>query len=391
MNIHEYQAKELLRSYAIPLLPGLPAENVEDALSAGKAIGGSCWVVKAQIHAGGRGKAGGIKIARTRDELKNYAAALLGKPLVTHQTGPKGQLVRKLYIESPVDIAREIYLALTVDRTIGRITFLAAAEGGMEIESNSGGIKTFTVDPAVGYSGYIGAQIAAALKLKGDLARHCAELTRSLYMAFTEKDMSLLELNPLAITRSDEMFALDAKIIFDDNALYRHPDVRALRDPQEEDPAETAASEIGVSFIKLDGNIGCMVNGAGLAMSTMDIIKHFGGLPANFLDVGGGATTEQVTESFRLILSDAKVRGVLVNIFGGIMKCDVIAQGIVAALDKLQPNLPVVVRLAGTNVEEGNAILSQSSHKLIPASDLNDAAKKIVSAVREISGGKDAA
>lgn len=383
MNIHEYQAKALLREYAAPLLPGEVADSPEAARAAARKLGGHSWVVKAQIHAGGRGKAGGVKIARNIEEVSAQASRMLGKPLVTAQTGPEGRIVHRLYIEQTTDIARELYLSLLIDSGLSRITFLVSPDGGMDIEKQAqrGRVQNFPIDPAIGYSPHFGRKIIAALGLKDYAAQQGMKLVEQLYAAFVAKDMSLLEINPLVLTKGGEIFLLDAKIAFDDNALFRHPDVTALRDTAEEDPAETEAAAAGLSYIKLAGNIGCMVNGAGLAMATMDIIKHYGGEPANFLDVGGGATREQVATAFRLILADRQVQGILVNIFGGIMKCDIIAEGIIAAVRDMHLTVPVVVRLAGTNVERGKALLSGSGLSLIAADDLADAAQKIVAIV----------
>jgi len=345
------------------------------------------WVVKAQIHAGGRGKAGGVKVCRSIGEVEAAARELLGRTLVTKQTGPKGKVVRRLLVEEGSDIASELYLSCLVDRATSRVAFIASTEGGMDIEEvareTPEKIFTITVDPAAGYSPYVGRAIAAALGLKGELFRQGTKLVASLWRAFTEKDMSLLEINPLVVTGEDTLLCLDAKVNFEDNALFRHPDVQKLRDPEEEDPKEREAAQYDLNYIALDGNIGCMVNGAGLAMATMDIIKLYGAEPANFLDVGGGATTEKVAAAFKIITSDPKVEGILVNIFGGIMRCDIIADGVVTAVREVGLKVPLVVRLEGTNVEKGKEIIEASGLNIIPADDLDDAARKIVEAVKE--------
>ena len=386
MNIHEYQAKELLRGFAVPVPKGIPAFSVEEAVKAAEKLGGPVWVVKAQIHAGGRGKGGGVKVVKSIDEVRKEAERMLGMTLVTHQTGPHGRVVRRLYIEDGSAIARELYLSALVDRATSRISFIASTEGGMDIEEvahkTPEKIATFQVEPAVGYSGYLGRDIAGALKLSGDAAKECGKLIEGLYSAFLAKDMSLLEINPLVLTKDGSLVCLDAKINFDDNALFRHKDVQALRDLDEEDPKEVEASKFDLSYIKLDGTIGCMVNGAGLAMATMDIIKLYGEEPANFLDVGGGASKEKVTAAFKIIVSDPNVKGILVNIFGGIMKCDIIAEGIIAAAKEISLNVPLVVRLEGTNVELGKKILAGSGLPIVSGDDLADAAQKIVKAVK---------
>ncbi len=387
MNIHEYQAKALLADYGAPVPRGHPAFTVEEAVQAAERLGGPVWVVKAQIHAGGRGKAGGVKVCRSIGEVEAAARELLGKTLVTKQTGPQGKVVHRLLVEEGSDIATELYLSCLVDRATSRVAFIASTEGGMDIEEvareTPEKIFTITVDPAAGYSPYVGRAIAAALGLKGELFRQGTKLIASLWRAFTEKDMSLLEINPLVVTGEDTLLCLDAKVNFEDNALFRHPDVQELRDPEEEDPKEREAAEHDLSYIALDGNIGCMVNGAGLAMATMDIIKLYGAEPANFLDVGGGATTEKVTAAFKIITSDPKVQGILVNIFGGIMRCDIIADGVVTAVREVGLKVPLVVRLEGTNVEKGKEIIEASGLNIIPADDLDDAARKIVEAVKE--------
>jgi len=387
MNIHEYQAKEVLRAYGAPTPRGFPAFSVEEAIAAAKKLPGPVWVVKAQIHAGGRGKGGGVKVVRSIDDVKREAERMLGMTLVTHQTGPHGRVVRRLYIEDGSDIARELYLSALVDRETSRVAFIASTEGGMDIEEvakkTPEKIQTFRIDPAAGYSAHTGRAIAAALNLSGDQAKQIGAIIGSLNNAFVDKDMSLLEVNPLVITKAGQVICLDAKVNFDDNALYRHADIQALRDPDEEDPTEREAAKYDLNYIKLDGSIGCMVNGAGLAMATMDIIKLYGSEPANFLDVGGGASKEKVTAALKIILSDPNVKGILVNIFGGIMRCDIIANGIVTAAKEVALSVPVVVRLEGTNVEQGKEILAKSGLAIISASDLADAAQKIVAAVKK--------
>ena len=385
MNIHEYQAKDLLKQYGAPVAEGLVAATPHEAKAHAEALGGGALVVKAQIHAGGRGKGGGIKLVKTLQELHAEADRMLGKPLVTPQTGPKGRVVRSVYVVKDTTIARELYLSLLVDRGSGRVAFIASTEGGVDIEKVAAEtpekIATLSVDPATGLSPFHGRVIASALKLEGVLAKQCASLVASLYKLFIDKDASLIEINPLVVTKEGNLLCLDAKMGFEDNALFRHPDIAALRDIHEEDPAEVEASKHDLSYVKLDGTIGCMVNGAGLAMATMDIIKLYGGEPANFLDVGGGATKERVTEAFKIILSDPHVKGVLVNIFGGIMRCDTIAEGIIAAAREVKLAVPLVVRLEGTNVELGKELLAKSGLAIIPADDLDDAAKKAVAAV----------
>ena len=386
MNIHEYQAKDVLRGFGLPVPRGKAAFTVEEAVAAAKELPGPVWVVKAQIHAGGRGKGGGVKVVKSVEDVAKEAKRMLGMNLVTHQTRPKGRIVRRLYIEDGSDIARELYLSALVDRETSRIAFIASTEGGMDIEAvakeTPDKIKTFQIDPASGFSAHTGRSIAAALKLTGDQVKQAVSLIESLYKAFLAKDMSLLEINPLVVTKSGQVVCLDAKINFDDNALYRHPDIQALRDPDEEDASEREAAKFDLNYIKLDGSIGCMVNGAGLAMATMDIIKLYGSEPANFLDVGGGASKEKVTAALKIILSDPNVKGILVNIFGGIMRCDIIANGIVTAAKEVSLSVPVVVRLEGTNVEQGKEILAKSGLALISANDLADAAQKIVNAVK---------
>jgi succinyl-CoA synthetase beta subunit len=398
MNVHEYQAKELLRGYGVPLAAGMPALTAEEAMAAAQKLPGPVWVVKAQIHAGGRGKGrfkeadagdkGGVRIARSIDEVKMLAGQMLGRTLVTVQTGPAGRTVKRLFIEDGCDIGRELYLSALVDRATSRISFIASTEGGMDIEKVAHDtpekIVTLSIDPASGYSPFHGRKIAAALKLAGDQIDQCVALIGQLYRAFVEKDMSLLEINPLVVTKAGKLLCLDAKINFEDNALFRHKDVQALRDVDEEDPAEVEASKYDLNYVKLDGTIGCMVNGAGLAMATMDIIKLYGLEPANFLDVGGGASKEKVAAAFKIILSDPNVKGILVNIFGGIMRCDIIAEGVVAAAKEMAITVPLVVRLEGTNVELGKEILAKSGLKIVPADNLADAAKKITDEVKKL-------
>ena len=386
MNIHEHQAKALLAEYGVPVPRGFAAFTVDEAVAAAEKLGGPVWVVKAQIHAGGRGKGGGVKLARSLDEVRAEASAMLGMTLITHQTGPKGRVVRRLYVEEGAQIAKEYYVSLLVDRETSRVAVVASTEGGMDIEevahSTPERIHTFTIDPATGVWPHHGLLLARALGLAGDLAKQARALLPALYKAFTEKDMSLLEVNPLIATADGQLKLLDAKVGFDDNALFRHPDVVALRDITEEDAKEIEASKYELSYIALDGEIGCMVNGAGLAMATMDIIKLYGAEPANFLDVGGGASKEKVTAAFKIITADPNVKGILVNIFGGIMRCDIIAEGVVAAVKEVGLKVPLVVRLEGTNVELGKQILAQSGLNVIAANDLGDGAQKIVAAVR---------
>ncbi len=387
MNIHEYQAKKVLQEFGVLVPKGEVAFSVDEAVEAAERMGGPVWVVKAQIHAGGRGKGGGVKVVKSIDEVREQAGNILGMQLVTPQTGPAGKQVNRIYIEDGSAIARELYLSVLVDRDTSRIAFIASTEGGMDIEQVAADtpekIVTVTVDPASGISGFHGRDIAYALKLEGDQVKQCVRLIDSLYRCFTTKDVSLLEVNPLVVTEDGQLVCLDAKMNFDSNALYRHPEIMELRDLDEEDPSEIKASEYDLNYIKLDGQIGCMVNGAGLAMATMDIIKLYGSEPANFLDVGGGATKEKVTEAFKLILSDPSVEGILVNIFGGIMRCDVIAEGVVEAAREVSLHVPLVVRLEGTNVEKGKQILGDSGLPIVAADDLADAAKKIVAAVKE--------
>ncbi|OUM88330.1 MAG: succinate--CoA ligase subunit beta [Bacillus thermozeamaize] len=387
MNIHEYQAKEILRSYGVAVPEGIVAFTVEEAVEAAKKLGTDVCVVKAQIHAGGRGKAGGVKVAKSLDEVRQYASELLGKVLVTHQTGPEGKEVKRLLIEQGCDIRKEYYLGLVLNRETGRVVMMASEEGGTEIEEVAARTpeKIFReeIDPAVGLMPYQARKLAFAIHIPDALVNKAVQFMLGLYRVFVEKDCSIAEINPLVVTGDGQVMALDAKLNFDANALYRHPELLELRDLDEEDPREIEASKHGLSYIALDGNIGCMVNGAGLAMATMDIIKYYGGEPANFLDVGGGASKEKVTEAFKIILQDEKVKGIFVNIFGGIMRCDVIAEGVVAAAQELGLNRPLVVRLEGTNVELGKKILEQSGLNIIPADSMADGAQKIVSLVKE--------
>ncbi|MGA7544685.1 MAG: ADP-forming succinate--CoA ligase subunit beta [Methyloceanibacter sp.] len=386
MNIHEYQAKALLRDYGAPVAEGRIARSPEETAALARELNRDAYVVKAQIHAGGRGKGGGIKFVKSIEETHAEALRMLGKPLITPQTGPKGRIVRRVMVVEDTTIARELYLSLLVDRGAGRVAFVASTEGGVDIEKVAAEtpekIVTLGVDPASGLSPFHGRIIASALALKGEQAKLCANLVDALYRLFLDKDASLIEINPLVVTKDSKLICLDAKMAFDDNALFRHPDIAALRDLDEEDPAEVEASQHGLSYVKLDGTIGCMVNGAGLAMATMDIIKLYGAEPANFLDVGGGATKERVTEAFKIILSDPHVEGVLVNIFGGIMRCDIIAEGIIGAAREMAIKVPLVVRLEGTNVAQGKQLLAESGLAITPADDLADAAAKIVAAVK---------
>ncbi|MBW7056392.1 ADP-forming succinate--CoA ligase subunit beta [Paracoccus bogoriensis] len=396
MNIHEYQAKALLRQYGAPVSDGRIVMKADEAKTAAGELDGPLWVVKAQIHAGGRGKGsfkeaeagekGGVRLAKSVEEAEELTRQMLGRTLVTHQTGPAGKQVNRVYIEDGSDIARELYLALLVDRQTSRVSFVASTEGGMDIEEVAAHtpekIVSFSVDPASGLSDFHGRRVAFALGLEGAQVKQCVALVKNLYRMFIEKDMEMLEINPLIVTPEGQIKCLDAKMGFDNNALYRQPDILALRDETEEDPKELAASKFDLNYIALDGEIGCMVNGAGLAMATMDIIKLYGAEPANFLDVGGGATKEKVTEAFKIITSDPNVKGILVNIFGGIMRCDIIAEGIIAAVKEVGLQVPLVVRLEGTNVELGKEIIAKSGLNVIAADDLSDAAQKIVKAVK---------
>ncbi len=387
MNIHEYQAKQVLREYGVPVPRGEPAFSVEEAELAAKSLGGPVWVVKAQIHAGGRGKAGGVKVVKSIDDVKAETKRLLGSTLVTHQTGPAGKEVGRVYIEEGAAIDKEFYLSLLVDRETSRIAFVISTEGGMNIEEVAHDtpekILTFSIDPVANICPYHVRKAAKALGFEEAQPKQLSSLLTNLHKAFVDKDMSLLEVNPLILTKSGDLVCLDAKVSFDDNALFRHPLIARLRDESEEDEKEIEASKYDLNYITLDGTIGCMVNGAGLAMATMDIIKLYGESPANFLDVGGGATKEKVSEAFKIILSDPNVKGILVNIFGGIMRCDIIAEGIIAAVREMNLAVPLVVRLEGTNVELGKKILRESGLAVVPADNLADAAQKIVAEVRK--------
>jgi succinyl-CoA synthetase beta subunit len=386
MNIHEYQAKQILGRFGVPVPKGQFATTADEAAAAFTALGQPKAVVKAQIHAGGRGKAGGVKLQTAAPEVRDFAAKLLGKPLVTHQTGPEGRVVRRVYVEEASEVARELYLGMLVDRKAGRVSVISSTEGGMDIEEVAAKTpeKLFTesIDPLLGVAGFQARKIAFALGLKDKQVGQFTTLLTALYRAFVETDASLIEINPLVVTKDNRVICLDAKMSFDDNALFRHPDIRELRDANEEDPAETEAAKYDLSYVHLDGNIGCMVNGAGLAMATMDIVKIFGAEPANFLDVGGGASTEKVAAAFRILLADKRVKGVLINIFGGIMRCDVLAQGVVEAAKQVKLSVPLVVRMEGTNVVEGKKILAESGIKVITGNDMADAAKRIVEAIR---------
>ncbi|MDI4658428.1 ADP-forming succinate--CoA ligase subunit beta [Xanthobacter autotrophicus] len=397
MNIHEYQAKALLKKYGAPVSRGVPVLKVEDAEAAAKELGGPLWVVKSQIHAGGRGKGkfkepeagdkGGVRLAKSIDEVKTFVSQMLGNTLVTIQTGPAGKQVNRLYLEDGSDIEKEFYISLLVDRATSHVAFVVSTEGGMDIEevahSHPEKIITFSVDPVTGVQGYHGRKIAKALGLTGDLAKQAGKLAEVLYTAFVDTDMAMLEINPLIITKDAQLRVLDAKVTFDSNAMFRHPELAELRDLTEEDAKEIEASKYDLAYIALDGTIGCMVNGAGLAMATLDIIQLYGESPANFLDVGGGANEEKVTAAFKIITADPNVKGILVNIFGGIMQCDVIARGVLAAVKAVGLQVPLVVRLEGTNVEEGKTIIRESGLNVIPADDLDDAAQKIVAAVKK--------
>ncbi len=397
MNIHEYQAKQLYRQYGIPTPDGHAAFSVDEAVAAAKKLPGPIWVVKAQIHAGGRGKGtfkekeagdkGGVRLAKSIDEVKTFASEMLGKTLVTIQTGPVGRVVNRIYVENGSAIERELYLSVLVDRATSRVAFIASQDGGMNIEDVAHNtperIFTVSIDPATGYQPFHGRKIAYALGLKGDQVKACGKLIESLLSMFVEKDMSMLEINPLVVTKDGSLICLDGKMNFDSNALFHHPDIVEMRDLGEEDPMEIEASKHDLAFVKLDGSIGCLVNGAGLAMATMDIIKLYGEEPANFLDVGGGASKEKVQAAFKIILADPAVKGILVNIFGGIMRCDIIAEGVIAAAREMAIKVPLVVRLEGTNVELGKKILQTSGLKIIPADDLADAAKKITDEVKK--------
>lgn len=387
MNIHEYQAKALLRNLGVPVPQGGVAFTSQEALDVAQTLRGPVWVVKAQIHAGGRGKGGGVKLAKSLAEVETFANQILGMTLITPQTGPAGRLVKKVYVEEGCAIAHEFYFSLLLDRVTSRLTFLASTEGGMEIEevahTHPEKIIKAEIDPVSGFQPYHGRKLAYGLGLKGEQVKELTAFAKGIYEAFTRLDASLVEINPMVLTKEGKILALDAKMSFDDNALYRHPELEAMRDADEEDPMEREAAQNELSYIKLDGNIGCMVNGAGLAMATMDIIKLYGGDPANFLDVGGGATRERVTKAFKIILSDPRVKGVLVNIFGGIMRCDIIAEGIVAAVQEIHLAIPLVVRLEGTNVKLGKEIFAKSGLPILSLDDLSQAAKCIVEKVKE--------
>jgi len=396
MNIHEYQGKQLLSKYGVSVPKGHVAYTIEEAVAAAEKLGGPVYVVKSQIHAGGRGAGrfanspegkGGVRVVRSSDEVRENAAEMLGQTLITKQTGPAGKQVNRLYIEEGCDIARELYLGMLLDRETSRLTMMASTEGGMEIEEVAAEtpekILKVSIDPAVGMRPFHARQLAFGLGLEGKQVGSAVKFMLAMYQAFTELDCSIVEINPMVVTGAGDVIALDAKVNFDDNALYRHKDIAEMRDESEEDPAELEAGKHELNYIKLDGNIGCMVNGAGLAMGTMDIIKLYGGEPANFLDVGGGATKERVTTAFKIILSDSNVKGILVNIFGGIMRCDVIAEGVVAAAREVSLDVPLVVRLEGTNVEKGKEILANSGLPIVSGEDLGDGARKIVQAVKE--------
>jgi succinyl-CoA synthetase beta subunit len=386
MNLHEYQAKSVLAKYGVPVPSGCPATSVREALDAAQALGGNAWVVKAQVHAGGRGKAGGVKLVKSREEVEKVAKALLGTRLVTHQTGPGGQPVERVYVEAPSEIAREIYLACLLDRALERVIFIASREGGMDIEEVAAQhpekiLKT-VVEPSVGLQPYQCRDIGFALGLDDKQVAQLTRLMTALYEAYSACDLSMLEINPLVVTKSGDLLVLDAKIQVDDSALYRQKELAALRDAAQDDPKEVRAREYDLNYVALDGNIGCMVNGAGLAMATMDLIKLHGGQPANFLDVGGGATAERVAEAFKIILSDPKVKAILVNIFGGIVRCDLIAEGIIKAVREVNVTVPVVVRLEGTNVDKGREMLKTSGLKVKAADSLTDAAQQVVAAIK---------
>jgi succinyl-CoA synthetase beta subunit len=386
MNIHEYQAKGVLKKFGVPVPRGVPAMSVDEAVKGAQELGGPVWVVKAQIHAGGRGKAGGVKVDKSIDDVKKEATRILGSTLVTHQTGPKGKQVNRLYVEDGSAIDKEFYLSMLLDRETSKVAIVVSTEGGMDIEQvahdTPDKITTIQVDPVANICPHHVRAVGQALKLDADLQKQLSPLLTNLYKAFVEADMSLLEINPLVVTKDKKLICLDAKVSFDDNALYAHPDIAALRDETEEDAKEIEASKFELNYIALDGTIGCMVNGAGLAMATMDIIKLYGESPANFLDVGGSATKERVSAAFKIITSDPNVKGILVNIFGGIMKCDVIAEGVVAAVKDVGLKVPLVVRLEGTNVDLGKKIIAESKLNVTSADDLDDAAQKIVKAVK---------
>lgn len=386
MNIHEYQAKEVLRKFGVATLEGKVAHSPEEAMAAAKGMGGNIWVVKAQIHAGGRGKGGGVKIAKSIEEVGELTKKMIGMTLVTHQTGPEGKVVQKVFIEQGCNIAKEYYVACLIDRATGRAAMMASSEGGMDIEEvaehNPNAIKKVDIDPVIGLAPFQARQLAFDIGMSPEVVNKAVKFFTGLYNAFVETDCSIAEINPLVVTKEGNVLCLDAKMNFDSNALYRHKDIVEMRDLNEEEPSEIEASKFDLAFIKLDGNIGCLVNGAGLAMATLDIIKLHGSSPANFLDVGGGANKEKVTEAFKIILKDPNVKGILVNIFGGIMKCDIIAEGVIAASKELGLKVPLVVRLEGTNVEMGKKMLKESGLNITPADDLTDAAKKIVAAIK---------
>ncbi|MGZ3774911.1 MAG: ADP-forming succinate--CoA ligase subunit beta [Pseudobdellovibrionaceae bacterium] len=386
MNIHEYQAKEILRKFGVATLKGQVAHSPEEAMAVAKEIGGNIWVVKAQIHAGGRGKGGGVKIAKTLEEVGDLTKKMIGMTLVTHQTGPEGKVVQKVFIEQGCNIAKEYYVACLIDRATGRAAMMASSEGGMDIEEvaehNPDAIKKVDIDPTVGLAPFQARELAFQIGMAPEIVNKAVKFFTGLYNAFVTTDCSIAEINPLVVTKEGDVLCLDAKMNFDSNALYRHQDIVEMRDLNEEEPSEIEASKYDLAFIKLDGNIGCLVNGAGLAMATLDIIKLHGASPANFLDVGGGANKEKVTAAFKIILKDPNVKGILVNIFGGIMKCDIIADGVIAASKELGLKVPLVVRLEGTNVELGKKMLRESGLNITPADDLTDAAKKIVAAVK---------
>ncbi len=386
MNIHEYQAKEVLRKFGVATLKGKLAHSPEEAMAGAKEMGGNIWVVKAQIHAGGRGKGGGVKLAKSIDEVGALTKQIIGMTLVTHQTGPEGKLVQKVFIEQGCNIEKEYYVACLIDRAPGRVAMMASSEGGMDIEEvaehNPNAIKKVDIDPTIGLGAFQARQLAFEIGMKPEIVNKAVKFFQGLYNAFIASDCSIAEINPLVVTKEGDVLALDAKMNFDSNALFRHPEIVELRDLNEEEPTEIEASKYDLAFIKLDGSIGCLVNGAGLAMATLDIIKLHGESPANFLDVGGGANKEKVTNAFKIILKDPNVKGILVNIFGGIMKCDVIAEGVIAASKEVGLKVPLVVRLEGTNVDLGKKLLSESGLNIIPADNLTDAAVKIVAAVR---------
>ena len=386
MNIHEYQAKEVLRKFGVATLKGQIANTPEEAVKAAQTIGGNIWVVKAQIHAGGRGKGGGVKLAKSLDEVRTLASQILGMTLVTHQTGPEGKKVHKVFIEAGCNIAKEYYVACLIDRATGRVAMMASSEGGMDIEEvaekHPEAIKKVDIDPSTGLGAWQARELAFAIGMQPEVVNKATKFFMGLYEAFVKCDCSIAEINPLVVTKEGDVLCLDAKMNFDSNALYRHPEIMEMRDLNEEEPTEIEASKYDLAFIKLDGNIGCLVNGAGLAMATLDIIKLHGASPANFLDVGGGANKEKVTNAFKIILKDPNVKGILVNIFGGIMKCDVIAEGVIAASKEVGLKVPLVVRLEGTNVELGKKMLAESGLNIIPANDLTDAAKKITAAIK---------